>query len=142
MSTKKLSEILGEIYNKVHHLYPQKTGAKVMDWVNTEDTTSITEDEYNTANVIQPAYYTPEFEFSDPWQWDEQWGATTWGAVPQPLVGTPTIAGAIYWGVSSTGVPQGIWHENTLVGSAMLWGQHVVWGSAPWAAHGVKNWSL
>lgn len=140
MSTQKLSEILGEIYNKVHHLYPKKTTARLLDWVNTEDSISISEDTYKANDSVWPAYWAPSFEFTDPFQWDEQWGASTWGAVPEPFSWPSIDPNHVLWGVADD--KQGAWYmDGPLSNNSTLWGGPSTWGSATWAASGLQNWS-
>lgn len=125
-SVQQLSEILGEIYNKVHHLFPTKTGSKILDWLVELETITYSETELSTLDVLYPIYWAPNFEWSDPFQWDEQWGATSWGAYDD--------ARYVNW-------DDGVWHYDTPSSEdAFLWGKPS-WGTKTWIAKSISNWS-
>lgn len=131
---RQLSEILGEIYNKIHHLYPSQTGVRVLDWLVESETITYSETELTTLNVEYPIYWAPTFEFSDPFMWDEQWGAAAWGAVAEAVSLPYDDARYVDW-------DDGNWYYNIPKSeSAFLWGK-TTWGTNTWIALEAKNWS-
>lgn len=140
-STRQLSEVLGEIYNKIHHLYAKKTPIRLLDWTVVRDDISIAEFDIGTSNAVTPAYWAPAYWASklnlpDAFAWDEMWGLASWGAVISSLANPRYI----YWGVDEN-YPSGVWYSFPMdTSNATLWGGHTMWGSALWTANELSNW--